>query len=142
MPYLHSMWAGRQADAPPRGWILYDGACGVCSRWVPRFRAILGRLGLAVAPLQSAWVQERTGISAEDLSTDIQLLHSDGQITSGPDVYRYVMRRVWWMYPLFVLSTLPVLHRIFDWSYRAFARHRVQISSSCGLAPPSPEIGG
>jgi predicted DCC family thiol-disulfide oxidoreductase YuxK len=66
---------------------------------------------------------------------DIRLLHEDGRITSGADVYRYVMRRVWWAYPIFLLSVTPGLRGLFNWCYRTFARHRSQISSKCGLSP-------
>ena len=117
------------------GWILYDGDCGICSRWVLKFRATLERLGLGIAPLQSSWVSGRTGLPAEVLIQDIRLLHQDGRITSGSNVYRYVMRRVWWAYPFFLLSVTPGLNRLFDWCYGAFARHRSQISSKCGLPP-------
>jgi predicted DCC family thiol-disulfide oxidoreductase YuxK len=134
------MPTSRVTQEPPKGWILYDGACGVCSNSVARFRTTLERLGLDIAPLQSTWVQERTGLPADLLSTDIRLLHANGQITLGPDVYRYVMRRIWWAYPLFLLSTLPGLNHVFNWSYRAFARHRMQISSSCELTTGAPEI--
>jgi predicted DCC family thiol-disulfide oxidoreductase YuxK len=141
LPYLSDMSTSPEAGAAPNGWILYDGACGFCSYWVPRFSVTLKRLGLGIAPLQSAWVEERTGLAPDVLSADLRLLHPDGRITSGPDVYRYVMRRVWWAYPLFLLSRLPLLDRVFNRSYRVFARHRVQISSRCGLVPPSSEIG-
>ena len=43
------------------------------------------------------------------------------------------MRRLWWGYPLFLLSIVPGLSRIFDWSYRTFARHRSRILGGCGL---------
>ena len=118
---------------PANGWVLYDGACGVCSRWVLKWGRLLAHLGLAVAPLQSSWVEERTGLSPEVLLTDIRLLHSDGSITSGADVYRYVMRRVWWAYPLYLLSIIPGLRGVFDWAYRTFAQHRMRISASCGV---------
>ena len=116
---------------PATGWVLYDGACGVCSRRVPKWGRLLARLGLAVAPLQSSWVEERTGLSRDVLLTDLRLLHSDGSITSGADVYRYVMGRVWWTYPLYLLSVIPGLRGVFDWAYRTFARHRMRISASC-----------
>ena len=36
------------------------------------------------------------------------------------------MRRIWWAYPLYLLSAAPLLSRVFDWAYRTFAinRHR------------------
>ena len=118
---------------PRSGWVLYDGDCGVCSRWVPSWAPTLSRLGLAVAPLQTSWVEERTGIARADLMSDIRLLGVDGSLLSGADVYRHLMRRIWWAYPLYLLSKLPGLSRGFDWAYRTFARHRMRISTSCGL---------
>jgi predicted DCC family thiol-disulfide oxidoreductase YuxK len=118
---------------PVQGWVLYDEACGICSRWVPRWRAPLARLGIEVAPLQSSWVEERTGLPQNVLLKDLRLLHDDGRLTSGADVYRYIMRRIWWTYPLYLLSVTPGLRRAFDWAYRTFAQHRMRISASCGL---------
>jgi hypothetical protein len=94
-----------------------------------------------VAPLQSSWVPEQTGLPLGTLLTDIRLLHPDGTLTSGPDVYRYVMRRLWWGYPIFLLSNVPGLRKLFDWSYRTFARHRKEISTSCGIPQPGAKGG-
>lgn len=120
-------------EQPREGWVLFDGACGVCSRWVPFWGPTLRRLGLEIAPLQSEWVQQRTGLASDELTRDLRLLRRDGSLISGPEVYRYVMRRIWWAYPLYLLSEAPGLRRLFNWSYRTFARHRLQISSTCGL---------
>ena len=127
------MSTGVGLEQPAAGWVLYDGACGICSRWVPKWSTTLARLGLAVAPLQSSWVEERTGLRRDLLLTDIQLLRVDGEIISGADVYRYILRRIWWAYPLYLFSVMPGLRRAFDWGYRTFARHRMRISSSCVL---------
>jgi predicted DCC family thiol-disulfide oxidoreductase YuxK len=135
------MSIGPGAEHPANGWVLYDGACGVCSHWVPRYGALLARLGLAVAPIQSPWVEERTGLKPDVLLTDLRLLHSDGSITSGAEVYRYVMRRIWWAYPLYLLSVVPGLRNAFDWGYRTFARHRMRISASCRVPPQSAKAG-
>jgi predicted DCC family thiol-disulfide oxidoreductase YuxK len=121
------------ASEPAAGWVLYDADCGVCSRWVPSWGPTLQQRGLAIAPLQSAWVQERTGLALADLQSDIRLLQPNGQLLSGAEVYRYMMRRIWWAYPLYLLSNVPGLSQVFEWAYRTFARHRMRISASCGL---------
>jgi len=131
----------RETEETPRpdqvaGWVLYDGACGICSRWVPFWAPTLRRIGLDIAPLQATRVSERTGLSHDELVQDLRLLHIDGQLTSGAAVYRYVMRRRWWAWPLYVVSILPVGRQLFDWGYRTFARHRLQVSAICGVAPP------
>jgi predicted DCC family thiol-disulfide oxidoreductase YuxK len=84
-----------EAQRSPKvdGWVLYDGSCGICSRWVPFWASTLRHFGLDLAPLQSAWVLERTGLPLSVLLEDLRLLHADGRLTSGADVYRFVMHR-------------------------------------------------
>jgi hypothetical protein len=94
---------------------------------------MLQRHGFAVAPLQSPWVPSRTGLTDADLLDDVRLLQPDGRLTSGPDVYRYILRRIWWAYPGYLLSLAPGFRQLFDWKYRTFARHRGTFSASCGL---------
>ena len=117
----------------PQGSILYDASCGACSRWVSFWTPTLERHGFTVSPLQSPWVPSHTGLPETELLDDVRLLHPDGRLTSGPDVYRYVMRRIWWSYPGYLLSLLPGLRTVFDWAYRTFARHRAAFSATCGL---------
>lgn len=122
--------------AEPAGWVLYDGSCGLCARGAPRWRRTLARLNLAIAPLQEPWVAQRLPLAAPELLRDIRLLLADGRHYAGADVYRYVWRRLWWAYPLFLFSVLPGLRGLFDRAYRAFADRRHRISSACRLQPP------
>ncbi|MDB6025908.1 MAG: hypothetical protein JWM68_2131 [Verrucomicrobiales bacterium] len=79
-------------------------------------------------------MSERLQISNTALLDDLRLLLVDGVVVQGADVYRYLMRRIWWAYPLFLLACTPGLRQIFDGSYRAFARNRFRFSKACGLA--------
>lgn len=72
-------------------------------------------------------------LSEDELNQDLRLLLKSGTQISGAEVYRYVMKRIWWAYPFYLLSILPVLSSIFDWSYRTFANNRYRISKKCGL---------
>ena len=65
-------------EPEPVGWVLYDGSCGVCSRWVPSFATTLKKRGLAIAPLQAEWVAPRLNASSDELLTDLRLLLQDG----------------------------------------------------------------
>jgi predicted DCC family thiol-disulfide oxidoreductase YuxK len=116
----------------PIGWVLYDDACRFCRRWVPFWRETLSKRGFNIAALQSPWVQESLSVPGDDLLDDLRLLLADGRQVRGADVYRYVMRRIWWAYPLYLLSVAPVLSRVFDWGYRTFAVNRDRFSRACG----------
>ncbi len=120
----------------PIGWILYDADCGLCYRGVGAFRDLLRHYGFEIAPLQAEWVQSRVRLKKEDLLQDVRLLLRDGDVISGANVYREIMRRIWWAWPWFVLSRAPGLRQVFDWAYRSFARNRLGLSAVCGLQRP------
>lgn len=124
------------------GWILYDDSCGLCRRWVPFWEPALRRRGFAIAPLQAPWVAERTGLSTQELEQDLRLLLPDGSLVSGADAYRHAMRRIWWAYPLYLLSIAPLLRTLFDRVYGALARHRHRLSMACGLGAETRENPG
>lgn len=54
-------------------------------------------------------------------------------MVEGADVYRFVMRSIWWAYPAYLLSIAPGLRSIFDRTYRAFADNRYRVSHTCRL---------
>ena len=63
----------------------------------------------------------------------LRLLLQDGRQICGADVYRYVLRRIWWAFPLYVFAVVPLGRQVFDWGYRTFARNRFIVSQTCGL---------
>jgi len=116
-----------------KGWVLYDGACGLCSRWVPFWKGTLEKRGFLIAPLQSDWVAEKLHLSDKDLATDFRLLLANGEQLVGAAAYRHLMRRIGWTTPLYLLSILPVFRTLFDLGYRLFADNRFWISRRCHL---------
>lgn len=118
-----------------RGWVLYDDSCGFCRRWVPFWEGTLRKRGFRLAPLQSEWVQERLGEG--DKLQDLRLLLDGGGDIRGANVYRHVMRQIWWARPLSILASMPFLRRVFDWGYLTFAENRHRISRACRL-PSGP----
>ena len=123
--------------SPQHGWVLYDDSCGFCRRWVPYWARTLRRRGFDIAPLQADWVTEKLSASPDDLLHDLRLLLIDGRQFRGADVYRHVMKRIWWAWPIYLLSITPVLRRVFNWGYRTFADNRHRFSRACRL-PGAP----
>lgn len=115
-----------------RGWVLYDGHCSFCSRWVNFCRPTLVRHGFKIAPLEESWVSAKLKMPYEDLVTDIRLLTVSGELISGADVYLQVTRRIWWARPFYAVFSLPGFNRLIHVAYRRFARNRYHIS--CRLA--------
>ena len=76
-----------------------------------------------------------------ELVEDLRLLLANGEQVLGAEVYRHVMRRIWWAWPFYVLSCVPGLHRVFDWSYRTFARNRYRVSRACRLSGSGKRTG-
>ncbi|MDL2716833.1 MAG: DUF393 domain-containing protein [Acidobacteriota bacterium] len=126
-------------EPAPVAWVLYDGACGFCSRWVPFWKDTLAKHGLGIAALEEPWVVERLrarGIPLENLLDDLRILVAEtGDVIPGADAYRFAFRRIWWAWPLYVLSVTPGFRRLFDRGYRTFAENRYRVSKACGIAP-------
>jgi predicted DCC family thiol-disulfide oxidoreductase YuxK len=111
------------------GLVLYDDSCGFCRRWIPFWGRALARRGFEIEPLQAG----RLPLTDAELLQDLRLLLPDGRQVVGADVYRYVMRRIWWAYPLSLVAGLPPFRQLFDAAYLAFANNRFWISQTCGL---------
>jgi predicted DCC family thiol-disulfide oxidoreductase YuxK len=123
-----------ESKTKPVGWILYDDSCGFCRRWVPFWENTLRRRGFEIAPLQADWVKQKLRLDENDLLHDLRLLLPDGKQVQGADTYRYAMKRIWWAYPVYLFSIVPLGRNIFNSSYRKFATHRHQISRACKLS--------
>jgi predicted DCC family thiol-disulfide oxidoreductase YuxK len=116
------------ASQPTAGWILYDGECSFCFRWVHIWEGVVGRRGFVVKDLQSASLDGTLQVSPENLLDDIRVLTRDGQVVSGADAYLYVTRRIWWAWPFYAIFRLPGFNRLLWWGYRTFARNRYCVS--------------
>jgi predicted DCC family thiol-disulfide oxidoreductase YuxK len=128
----------KSAALPREGWILYDGGCGFCFRWVNFWKEVVGRRGFAIKDLQSASADGTLQIAKEHLLDDIRVLTRDGALESGAGAYLYVARRIWWAWPFYAIFSLPGFNSALWWGYRNFNRNRYRISRHC----PLPQIGG
>src|ERR1700758_3214924 len=67
-----------EPSVPSKGWILYDGGCGFCFRWVHCWEKVVAGRGFALKDLQSAYSDGSLQISQENLLDDIQVLTRAG----------------------------------------------------------------
>ena len=125
---------GETADGP-RGWVLYDAACGFCARWVPFWRRVLAAHRIGIAPLQSAWA--RTRLPSGALLDDLRVVESGGRMHTGADAYRFAFRRIPAATLFDLLARLPLVAVVFNAAYRVVARNRYRISGACRIPSPA-----
>jgi predicted DCC family thiol-disulfide oxidoreductase YuxK len=120
-------------SAPPfRGWIFFDGSCGMCSTMRTRWGPLLEPRGFRMASLQEPWVQKRLGLAGE-ISEEMKLQLPDGRIVGGADVFVQIARFVWWAWPLWLLGQAPRGPALLRIVYRAIAKHRYATSRICRM---------
>ena len=129
---------------PPAGWVVYDGACGVCAGLARRFRRILKRRGFALVPLQAPWMSSRLrfsyGIPLEKLLDEMRVLTADGRALGGADAVLFLAGRIGWARPLAALGAVPPLRALLRRAYRWFAARRHRLGCACeGHAHP-PQV--
>jgi predicted DCC family thiol-disulfide oxidoreductase YuxK len=122
-------------NPPAKGWVLYDGECGFCSRWLGFWQPTLARHGFGIAALQEPWVTQQLQLPPEERLYDIRLLTREGESVSGANVYLQVTRRIWWAWPFYGVFSLPRFNWLIHLGYRWFARNRYCISHACRLHP-------
>ena len=118
---------------PRRGWILYDGECGFCFRWVHLWKNVVVPRGFALKDLQSASADGSLRTSPANLLHDILVLTPSGNLESGADAYLFVTRKIWWAWPFYALFSLPGFNWMLWRGYRWFNRNRYRISRYCPL---------
>ncbi len=118
---------------PRRGWILYDGECGFCFRWVHLWEKVIEPRGFALKDLQSASADGSLQVSPENLLDDILVLTPGGILESGADAYLFVARQVWWAWPFYALFSLPGFNWVLWRGYRWFNRNRYRVAGRCPL---------
>ncbi|MGH9729204.1 MAG: thiol-disulfide oxidoreductase DCC family protein [Candidatus Acidiferrales bacterium] len=118
---------------PRAGWILYDGGCGFCYRWVHLWQKVVDRRGFALKDLQTAAIDGTLQTSPESLLDDIRVLTSGGEVKSGADAYLYVTRRIWWAWPFYAVFSLPGFNWVLWRGYRWFNRNRYRFSRYCEI---------
>ena len=96
------------------GWVLYDDGRGFGRSWFPFWAQALRRRGYDIAPLRSRWVQKHFELPPELTLYDLRLLLLDGTDLQGPEVYRHLIKQIWWAYPLYLLASAPMLRQVFD----------------------------
>jgi predicted DCC family thiol-disulfide oxidoreductase YuxK len=129
-----------ESAVPREGWILYDGACGFCFRWVHLWKEVVERRGFAIKDLQSAHADGSLQLSEENLLDDIQVLTRAGNLESGANAYLYVTRRIWWAWHFYGIFRLPGFNWILWRGYRWFNRNRYRISRHCPLPQQASAI--
>ena len=122
-----------------RGYLLYDGACGFCSWWISKLHRLLENIGIAITPLQSAWVVETLPLPPDQIADEIRLIREDGTLLSGANVYIYLMKKMRWTRPIGLLLDLPLLKWVAWKVYRIINRNRFGISRVCALQPHHPD---
>lgn len=120
--------ANTAASEPSAGWILYDGGCSFCFRWVHLWKGVIEKRGFALKDLQSACSDGTFEVPPENLLDDIRVLTRDGKVVAGADAYLYVTRLIWWAWPFYAIFRLPGFNRLLWWGYRSFARNRYCVS--------------
>ncbi len=110
--------------------LIYDGACGFCTRWVERVRRWDVRDRVALLTLQDPSALELSGRTAEALTMAMHLVLPDGRVFAGADAARELCSFLPWGWlprvAFWVPGAMPIARRV----YAAVAGRRYRLG--CG----------
>jgi predicted DCC family thiol-disulfide oxidoreductase YuxK len=119
---------GRQAS---RGWIFFDRECDICTSLARRFRPTFERRGFGLAALQDPRAAPLLGLPLDQLLSEMRVVTGSGESYGGAEAIVYLVRQIWWAWPIFAAAQIPGVPRILGAGYRRFADHRQCISGNC-----------
>lgn len=143
------------AKSPAAGWVGYDGECAFCLRWLRRVEQPLRRRGFDFVSLQARWErrhlagefpyltttrQRDAGAPGPSVFTEMILDLPDGRTLGGADAAVVLMRYVWWLWPLWLLSRIPGMMPVYRVIYRHIAANRHCANGACSLGSNIPAI--
>jgi predicted DCC family thiol-disulfide oxidoreductase YuxK len=64
----------------------------------------------------------------------MKLLPADGPLLGGIDTWSYLLRSVWWLWPIGAALQLPVFHWLANTAYQWLARNRYCLSGTCSFS--------
>jgi alginate O-acetyltransferase complex protein AlgI len=120
-------------EAHAAGWICYDGDCPLCLRWLRRVERPLLRHGFRFVPLQSEWARTRLALASNDPLIEMRLLRPGEPVLGGADAAAILMRHVWWLWPVWLLSRIPGVMLFYRSAYRRIAANRHCTNGTCSL---------
>jgi predicted DCC family thiol-disulfide oxidoreductase YuxK len=120
--------------ASPRLQLFYDGACPICNLEMRRLRSLDGDRRLECLDITAPGFEQpaRLGATLLELMGRVHALAPDGRLLAGLDAIRAAYAAVglgWLLAP----TRLPLIRRLADRAYLAFARNRHAISRRLGL---------
>lgn len=130
---------GATNDVVPRPVLVYDGDCGVCTRFA-RVSTRLRRRGgdYAVAPWQTLDLA-RLGLTPEQCDAAVQWVAADGSVSSGQDaIARSLLAARVPVRPLGALILAPGVNSLAGAVYRWVAANRSRLpggTPACSLPP-------
>jgi len=129
-----SAWFFPEEAPPLAGWLCFDAECAVCTAFARRLAPVLASRGFALEPLQSPWVRRRLHLRAGEPPAELVLIEREGGEFGGADAVARVARSVWWAWPLWLASRVPLVRGMMKAAYEFVAARRHRLACAC--APP------
>lgn len=115
--------------------VFYDGACPVCVREMQLLARQDRTQRLAMVDIAAPDFDERAWpVSIADMNAALHVRLPDGSWRQGMAAIRHIYRAIgkgWWLAP----TGWPLISRVFDRAYAAFARNRLAVSARLGYSP-------
>lgn len=112
---------------PERPLMVFDGDCGLCRRWIARWRFLTGNR-LDYRPYQEV-ASQFPEIPITRFENAVQLIGIDGMVSEGAEAVAGALRHsVFGSIPLRLYHSFPGLGRLAERAYRWVAEHRGRLS--------------
>lgn len=121
--------------------VYYDSECPLCIRTKLTVEHLDNFNRILFLPVQTEAVNESclSDYSENELLENIFSVNKNGKVFSGLDTYLQIFKSIWYLYPLYLLISLPGIKQIAAKIYSIVAKNRATTrctEENCGYTPP------
>lgn len=143
IPHSFWRWLGAKIKSQePSLTVYYDQDCPLCTRTKIIVEHVDYKGNVRWKGIDAR--DESLEVSEEEMYASMHATTSKGRVVKGVDTYRQIFRRIPFLYPLFLILSIPGVYHLSNWIYGKIAKNRIShhcTDETCGFVPPTiPEV--
>ena len=112
-------------DRPRSDIVVFDGECNFCTKQVQRLHRIDRRRRLSFLSLHAPETEQICPhLTHEQLMAEMFVVERSGRQHGGAAAFRYLTRKLIWLWPLAPIMHIPFSLPLWRWLYRQVAKRR------------------
>ena len=137
----HSSALPGPSERPESDVVIFDGQCRFCTKQIRRFERCDRGRRLSYLSLHDSEVNRRyPNLTHQQLMDEMYVMDAKGGQHAGAAAFRYLTRKLPWLWPAAPLMHVPFSLPLWRWAYRQVSKRRYRLAQDDGCDSGACEV--